>query len=258
MSMRPDDSERDDQQATKELLAFTNWPGGKVSFRCTGVDCDDEAAEAITDTLEHLASGWHLMFIWFTGVLMSRESLQKDLAANIGQDEMVSLDCEYPVGSRRYIRTRVKCSEAVGSFSDEMFGKLYARSFVLSIFSHWEDTIRPMIVKILGVPIKEAESDIMGELRLLRNWLTHPTAGGRAEEEYFSDAKVVPQLLGSQPGKPEVTVDDVFLLMDQLNRLSITVNPQKQEQIVRFVSLDPETLAKIQNQLGPNDRIISW
>ena len=75
------------------------------------------------------------MFIWFTGVLMSRESLQKDLAENIGQYEMVSLDCEYPAGSRRHIRTRVggKCSEAVTSFSDEMFGKLYAKSFVLSI-----------------------------------------------------------------------------------------------------------------------------
>ena len=68
----------------------------------------------------------------------------------------------------------------------------------------------------------------------------------------------MPQLLGSQTGKPEVTVDDVFLLMDQLNGLSITVNLLKEEQIVRFVSLDPETLAKIQNQLGPNDRIISW
>ena len=258
MSMRPDDSGKDDQHATKELRAFTNLPGGKVSFRCTGVDCDDEAAEAVIDALEQLASAWHLMFIWFTAVLMRRESLQKDLAENIGRDEMVSLDCEYPVGSRRYIGTRVKCSEAVGSFSDEMFGKLYAKSFVLSIFSHWEDTIRPMIVKILGVPIKEAGSDIMGELRLLRNWLTHPTAGGRAEEEYFSDAKVLPQLLGSQPGKPEVTVDDVFLLMDQLNRLRITVNPLKQEQLVRFVSPDPETLAKIQDQLGPNYRIISW
>ena len=258
MSMRPDDSERDDQQATKELLAFTNWPGGKVSFRCTGVDCDDEATEAINDTLEQLASGWHLMFIWFTGVLMSRESLQKDLAENIGQDETVSFGCEYTGGNRRYIRTRVKCSDAVASFSDEMFGKLYAKSFVLSIFSHWEDTIRPRIVKILGLPIKETGSDIMGELRLLRNWLTHPTVGGDAEKRYFSDAKVLPQLLGSQPGKPEVTVGDVFLLMDQLNRLRITVNPLKQEQIVQFVIPDPETLAKIQNQLGPNDRIISW
>ena len=54
---------------------------------------------------------------------------------------------EYLDGSRRDIRTKVKCSEAsVASFSDEgLFGKLYAKSFVLSIFSHWEDTIRPKI-----------------------------------------------------------------------------------------------------------------
>ena len=94
-----------------------------------------------------------------------------------------------------------KRNEAIASFSDDSFGKQHAKSFVLSAFSYWEDTIRPKIVKILGVHIKEAESDIMGEWRLLRNWLTHPTDGGGAEEQYFSRAKTLPRVLNSQPRK---------------------------------------------------------
>ena len=83
----------------------------------------------------------------------------------------------------------------------------------------------------------------MGEWRLLRNWLEHPDSNGHAEQQYFGQAKTLPQLLGSQPGKPEVAVGQVFLLMAQLNALRITVNPLGQEPLVRFVRPDPETLA---------------
>ena len=107
-------------------------------------------------------------------------------------------------------------------------------------------------------PIREAASDFMGEWRLLRNWLEHPSLDGHAEKQYFNGAEAMVRLLGSQRGKPEVTVGDVFLLMDQLNALNITVNPLKQEPVVQFVEMDPETLAKIQGQMGPNDRLISW
>ena len=258
MTTRQDSSGTDEQLPTKEMLATASWPGGKVSFRCTGVDCDNEAALVVTEALEQLASGWHLILIWFFGVLKSREDMQREVSENIGRDEPVRFICEYPDGSRRHFRTRIKGSEAVASFSDELFGKLYAKSFVLSIFSHWEDTIRPMIVTALGVPIREAESDVMGEWRLLRNWLEHPASGGDAEQQYFSRSKVLVRMLGSQRGKPEITVGDVFLLMEQLNALRITVNPLKQDPIVRFVTPDPETIAKIQSQLGPNDRILSW
>ena len=258
MTMRHDRHGTGELTATKELLATASWPGGKVSFRCIGVDCDSEVGLAVTEALEQLASGWHLMFIWFVGVLKRRGDMQKDLAETVAWEDRVSFGCEYPDGSRRYIRTRIKCSDAVASFSDEMLGKLLAKSFVLSIFSHWEDTVRPKIVEALGVPIREAESDIMGEWRLLRNWLEHPASGGDAEQQYFNRAEALVRLLGSQRGKPEITVGDAFLLMDRLNALSITVNPLRQEPIVQFVTPDPETLAKIQKRIGPNGRILSW
>ena len=109
--------------------------------------------------------------------------------------------------------------------------------------------IRPNIQKLLGLPLDTAQSDLMGELRLLRNWLMHPNVGGNAEKEYFEGAQTLLQLLRSQPGKAEVNVRDAFLLMKRLNTLSITVNPLKQEEIVQFVKVTPETLKKIQSHL---------
>lgn len=258
MVIQQDRDGTDELTTTKEMLATANWPGGKVSIRCIGVDADSAAGATVAEALEQLAAGWHLTFIWFVGVLKGREDMQRDLAETVGWDDPVSFGCEYPDGNRRHIRTMVKCSDAVASFSDEVFGTSHAKWFVLSIFSHWEDTVRPRIVEALGVSIREAESDIMGQWRLLRNWLEHPAPGGDAEQQYFSRAKALVRLLGSQPGKPEVTVGGAFLLMDQLNVLRITVNPFRQEPLVQFVTPDPETSAKIQKQLGPNDRILSW
>ncbi len=98
----------------------------------------------------------------------------------------------------------------------------------------------------------------MGEWRLLRNWLVHPASGGEAEQQYFNRAKALQRLLGSERGKPEVNVGGALLLMQQLNTMSITVNPHRQEQIVRFVELDPEPESQIREQLGPDRRLISW
>ncbi len=119
--------------------------------------------------------------------------MQRDLAESVGRDEPVGVGSVYEDGGTRTIRTRVKWGEAVDLFSDERFGNM---------FSYWEDIIRPRVERLLGVPVDTAESDIMGEWRLLRNWLTHPTVGGHAEQQYFSRAKTLPQLLDYLPSDP--------------------------------------------------------
>lgn len=69
---------------------------------------------------------------------------------------------------------------------------------------------------------------------------------------------VLVRLMGSQCGIPEVTVGDAFLLMEQLSTLKITVIPLQHEPLVQFVTPNPETLAKVQEEMGQNDRIVSW
>ena len=213
---------------------------------------------AVISELDRLASGWHQMFIWFVGVLKSRGFMQRELLESLDPREQVIISSLYENQQAQTFRTKLKREEALGSFSDEEFGKYHAKALVLEVFSHWEYTIRPNIQKLLGVPFDTAKSDLMWELRRLRNWLTHPDAGGNAENQYFRDAKTLTQLLTAQPGKAEVTIGDAFMLMKQLSTLRINVNPLGHEEIVRFVELSPETLKSIQSQLGPNDRILSW
>ena len=260
MPIKQDSSrkDKDKKPATRELLATTQWPGGKVSFRCTGVDCDDVQAQGVIDELDRLASGWHIMFIWFVGVLNSRGIMQRQMVESIGPKQSVSVGSIYANGETGTFHTKVNREEALGSLSDEYFGQYHAKALVLSAFSLWEDTVRPNIQRLLGVPLNTAKSDLMHELRLLRNWLTHPSIGGTAEKEYFEGAENLHELLESQPGRAEITVNGAFLLIAKLNNLSITVNPLGQEEIAKFVQLSPETLKRIESQLGPNDKIVSW
>lgn len=41
------------------------------------------------------------------------------------------------------------------------------------LFTYWEDEIRPRLAKSRGVAIKEISSEIMGDLRVLRNVILH-------------------------------------------------------------------------------------
>ncbi|MGH7146749.1 MAG: hypothetical protein ACREIJ_02465 [Nitrospiraceae bacterium] len=49
----------------------------------------------------------------------------------------------------------------------------HARAIIIFLFTYWEDEIRPRLAKAIGAEIKEISSDIMGDLRVLRNVILH-------------------------------------------------------------------------------------
>lgn len=49
----------------------------------------------------------------------------------------------------------------------------HARAIVVFLFTYWEDEVRPRLAKAKGVEIKKINSDIMGDLRVLRNVILH-------------------------------------------------------------------------------------
>jgi hypothetical protein len=57
-----------------------------------------------------------------------------------------------------------------------------ARAIVVFLFTYWEDEIRPRLARAKGVEIKEIRSDIMGDLRVLRNVILHSKSLLRAEK----------------------------------------------------------------------------
>ena len=49
----------------------------------------------------------------------------------------------------------------------------HSRAIIVFLFTYWEDEIRPRLARAKGVEVKEIRSDIMGDLRTLRNVILH-------------------------------------------------------------------------------------
>jgi hypothetical protein len=49
----------------------------------------------------------------------------------------------------------------------------HSRSILIFLFTYWEGEIRPRLARAKGVELNEIQSDIMGELRTLRNVILH-------------------------------------------------------------------------------------
>ncbi|MCZ6624519.1 MAG: hypothetical protein O7B35_09875 [Deltaproteobacteria bacterium] len=49
----------------------------------------------------------------------------------------------------------------------------HARAIVVFLFTYWEDEIRPRLARAKGIELKEIRSDIMGDMRVLRNVILH-------------------------------------------------------------------------------------
>jgi hypothetical protein len=49
----------------------------------------------------------------------------------------------------------------------------HSRSILIFLFTYWEDEIRPRLARAKGVELNKIQSDIMGDLRTLRNVILH-------------------------------------------------------------------------------------
>jgi hypothetical protein len=49
----------------------------------------------------------------------------------------------------------------------------HAKAILLFLFSYWEDEIRPRLAASKSVEVQEIRSDLMGDLRILRNVILH-------------------------------------------------------------------------------------
>jgi hypothetical protein len=58
----------------------------------------------------------------------------------------------------------------------------HASAIVVFLFTFWEDEIRPRLAAAKGVSLNEVQSDIMGDLRILRHAILHAKSNLRSEE----------------------------------------------------------------------------
>lgn len=104
-------------------------------------------------------------------------------------------------------------SQKNGVFADSI-----AKSFICAIYSSWDEYYRHAIAVEAGVKQKQVRSDLMGDLRHIRNCIVHKKSVLTDEPEKIRKLSWV--LI---PG-PLIVTDDMFRdLVDQINRMAVAV-----------------------------------
>lgn len=58
----------------------------------------------------------------------------------------------------------------------------HSRSILIFLFTYWEDEIRPRLARAKGVELNDIQSEIMGDLRTLRNVILHSKSVMRTDK----------------------------------------------------------------------------
>ncbi len=248
-----------DTQITSESttgLIQVGWPGGMLTLRYTGIpNVNKEARDEIKNIMQQFSADCQMMLVWFVGTLNSRGPIRQHLGGIAQRDEPLTINSLRPDGRVESVFAQVPIEKVIDAFSDAgEYERLYAKTSVVFTFQIWEEVARPMIAGALNVKPKHIEATLMGDWRRLRNWLVHRTAA--AERDYFNNAGRLVHLLESQPNEPSLTADKVLVLMQQLNRMSMDVNPNSAAFGLELVSLNPQMIAEAAKTLEPRAGII--
>ena len=108
---------------------------------------------------------------------------------------------------------------------DGQFSDLLAKSLIVSIYARWDEFHRPRIAAEHLVTRKAVRSDLMGDIRLIRNCIVH--ANSTITDEVRSLKKLPWSIL---PGTLTITNKMMNTLFNHLNREHIFVDhcPGKQ------------------------------
>ena len=215
-----------------------------------------EMSEAVGNDIENVLNQFSAdcqrMFIWFAGILGSRDAIKHHLDQLAEQGKPLSVNTYRPNGRVDSVLASLPVEDIVEAVEKGgEFEMLYAKAFVVFTFQIWEEVTRGKIATILNLDDpKHVKSDLMGDWRLLRNWLVHQNES--AESEFFKKGKTLPRLLGMQPGEPNLTAGMVAVLMKQLNRMQVDVSPLGIDFPFELTSADPVSQAKMAKSIEGN------
>ena len=204
------------------------WPTGMMTLRCAGIPpVTDSASVEIQRVMQQFSADSQMMLVWFSAVLGSQQAMRSHLARVADHGEPFTINSYRPDGRPESVRASVPVEDVVAALEDAgRFERLYARPFVVFVYQTWEHAIRPSMAAALEVAdVKDIKSDLMGELRHLRNWLVHPIPDSDAETDFFDKAPVLRHALGMKRGATSLTAAGVGVLMRCLNDMQVDVAP---------------------------------
>ena len=214
------------EELTTTMLQI-GWPGGTLTLRCIGVPkIGDEASAEIQNTMQRFSSDCQMMFVWFAAILGSQNAMRDHLRHVAAHDEPFTINTYRPDGRVDAVLARVPVDSVIKAFTEAGdFERLYAKAFVVFTYQIWEEVARREIAAALNLENpNHIKSDLMGDLRYLRNWLVHRSES--AESDFFGKAKMLPEALSMQRGDPSLTANGVATLMRHVNHMQVDVNPK--------------------------------
>ena len=226
-------------------------PSGMLTLMYTGVPpISNESKDEIDSAMRMFSRDCQMMTTWFAAIMASRRVMRGHLERLASRGEPLRITTLRPDGRDAAVLAEIPAEEVIESIADAgAFERLYANSFVVSTYHLWEETIRPKIATAMKVDPCHVKADLMGEWRLLRNWIIHRSKD--AEVDFFRKAKTIANVLGLQRGNLSLTASDVLVLVQHLNNMKIEINPHSLELAFDLEPLSPEMIADVARKLEP-------
>lgn len=101
---------------------------------------------------------------------------------------------------------------------DGIYSDTLAKSFITYIYAEWEEYYRHKIALSIGTKKNNIESDLMGDLRLIRNCIVHNKSIITNEHLRLKELK-----WDLKEGQLTITIKDFSTLIDQINIMVILV-----------------------------------
>ena len=101
------------------------------------------------------------------------------------------------------------------------FEQLNAKAYLVFIDALWEDSARRRIADVLHVKERDVKSDLLADLRRLRNLMIHRSE--KARQDYVEKATLLPQIWDINPDDVIITAPMLQALIEQLNAMHVNV-----------------------------------
>ena len=226
-------------------------PNGMLTLMYTSVpSISNESKNEIDSAMRMFSRDCQMMTTWFVGIMASRRAMREHLERLASRAEPLRITTLRPDGRAAAVLAEMRAEEVIESITDAGdFERLYANSFIVSTYHLWEETIRPKIATAMKVDPRHVKADLMGEWRLLRNWIIHRSKN--AEDAFFQKAKTLANVLGLQRGNLSLTASNVLVLVQHLNNMKIEINPHSLEMGLALAPVSPEIIADVARTLEP-------
>lgn len=236
---------------TYDTLLRIGWEGGTIVLQLVDMPREPgELSQSVSEVMAKFNHDCSLILLAFLALPNGVHFSDEDQASG----EPFVLEDEYPdIGVIPIVQ--LSQQEVTDAFAPRgQLETLLAEAFVVFAYQRWETSIRPAIAEEAGVDPKHVVCPLLGELRLLRNWVVHPCED--TERKLFDDAGALVDALGLKPG--EITIDrrHVHRLKARMNSLYIIINPNDVEPGIRLHRFTEEERSQIQRGFGPDEYLM--